>query len=199
MALETARTMVTEKGEATGLLTGYNHIQVIVRDMSESLVFYRDVLGLRVVRTYGHFSSKEFPDAPAIERNYYLELGNNELLILLEIPTAARPNPSVFFPSLWPGEGSPPTEPSKLDHIAFNVPTIERLEWFRERLVANNVPVSEVIGRGGTKLTTSIYFFDPTGNPMEIATFDKGEGAPAVTESERWLDTNPVPELLAGS
>jgi catechol 2,3-dioxygenase-like lactoylglutathione lyase family enzyme len=195
MTVETEPIVVTEKGEATGLLTGYNHIQIIVHDMSEALVFYRDILGLKVVRTYGHFSSTEFPDAPAIERNYYLEFGNHELLILLEIPSAPRPDPSVFFPSLWPGVGSPPVGASKVDHMAFNVPTQERLDWFHDRLVSYGIPVSDVIGRGGSKLTTSIYFFDPSGNAMEIATFDKGEGVQP--EQSIWLDTNPVPELLA--
>lgn len=184
---------VRECEESVGVITGINHMQLIVRDMRESVPFYRDLLGLKLVRTYGRFSLKDFPEVPPAERNYYFDMGNGELLLLLEIPTAAPPNPSGFT-TLWPGNVRPSPEPSKLDHIAFNVDTRERLDWFRQRLIAAAVPVSDIVFAGGPKMTTSIYFYDPSGNPLEIATCDGPESSDA--RGQDWLDDRPVPEIL---
>jgi catechol 2,3-dioxygenase-like lactoylglutathione lyase family enzyme len=193
--------VVAAKGDATGRLTGVNHIQLIVRDMREGVRFYRDVLGLRLIRTYGRYvPPADIPGARTVEKNYYFELGNSEIITLIEVPDFTPPDQSVFVPSYWPGERVSPDSPDKFDHLALNVATRADLEWFREHLDANGVTVSKLFEPTGMKLVTSIYFYDPSGNPLEIATFDltgsvwEGHN-PA--DRDQWLDAEPVPELFA--
>ncbi len=202
MTVEMETMVVREKGEATGLLTGVNHLQLIVRNMGEAVVFYRDVLGLRVSRTGGRYTPPpDIPGGRTVERNYYFELGNREIVTLIEIEDSAPPNDSVFVPSFWPGDVVPPAQPSKMDHLAFNIDTVEQLEWFHDHLQKHGVSVSKIYPATpdtGLKQMTSIYFRDPSGNPLEIATFDLGGGKHHRDSEERWYDPNPVPELFEG-
>ncbi|MCA1217890.1 VOC family protein [Streptomyces sp. 8L] len=43
--------VLQERGPATGRISGINHLVMFAKDMDEGVRFYRDVLGLRVVRT----------------------------------------------------------------------------------------------------------------------------------------------------
>jgi catechol-2,3-dioxygenase len=46
--------ILQERGPAMGRISGINHLVLFTQDMNEGVRFYRDVLGLRVVRTvYG--------------------------------------------------------------------------------------------------------------------------------------------------
>src|ERR1051325_4016344 len=77
-----ARTDIkTTGGPAVGRLAGVNHLQLIVSDMDRSVRFYRDILGLRVIRT-----TSDYP-APGrgyqIIKNTFLDMGGNSLLSLV--------------------------------------------------------------------------------------------------------------------
>src|SRR4051794_8131839 len=50
------RQILQEKGAAAGRISGINHLVLFARDMNEGVKFYRDLLGLRVVRTM-HFTT----------------------------------------------------------------------------------------------------------------------------------------------
>src|SRR5215510_9550730 len=45
------RRILQESGPAAGRISGINHLVLFARDMNEGVRFYRDLLGLRVVRT----------------------------------------------------------------------------------------------------------------------------------------------------
>lgn len=191
----------TENGPALGRVKGVNHLQLIVGDMAESVTFYRDLLGLRLVRTYGRYEPpRNIQGAHVVERNYYFDLGNGEILSLIEVEGCERPCASVFFPSYWPDGAAPPVYPSKLDHLALHVDTRADVAWFRQHLEENNVAVSKIYEPGGVKIMTSIYFCDPTGNPLEIATHDvSGSAIDGQSSQDRapWLDGHPVPTIKA--
>jgi catechol 2,3-dioxygenase-like lactoylglutathione lyase family enzyme len=175
------RAIVASKGPAAGRIEGINHLVLIVRSMDDSLPFYRDILGLRVAKSVGPF---ELPDGRVIGRNYFLEMGHATFLGLVEYSDAALPRQSIW-PSalnnrtsraLWPGQTDSPEDPEKFDHVAFDVPSMKDLEFFRGWLSSNGVAVSDVVDYeepSGARFVKSIYFFDPSDNPLEISTFDK--------------------------
>ncbi|MEU3982814.1 VOC family protein [Streptomyces sp. NPDC026672] len=223
------RHILQENGPATGLITGINHLVLFTRDMDEGVRFYRDLLGLRVVRTVRFTTSadglrtaanhssggavRDADESSAISvdmtvRQVFFEMGNGELFSLYEAPNVApkpaAPVSSVLWPSIKSEVCSRPTEPQKLDHLSFDVPRHADLVWFREHLHAHGVAVSEISERRGAnnahRFISSFYFFDPSGNPLEIASFDASDEAWKAYDFSDWfMDEEPVPALVDDS
>ena len=103
-----------------------------------------------------------------------------------------------YFPGT---EDTPPAAPHKCDHIAFHVDSKEDIEFFMKRLDDHGIPyVGPFEPRHSparfTRYTHRIYFYDPSGNPLEMATLPKDEG-PEVFELDLFmLDEDPVPAAL---
>ena len=178
-------------GDAVGKITGINHLQLVVRDMDEAVKFYRDLLGLKVVRTMGKEALDRITPTP-VTKNYFFELGNGEMVTLIEVKGSGEPVRSVW--DLWP-DRLRPARPFRN-----GPPGIERrqpvdLEWFMHHLREHGVAVTDILGR--ERFVQSIYFTDPTGNPLEIATFDWENEAWSEHKAEDWyVDTQPVESLL---
>jgi catechol 2,3-dioxygenase-like lactoylglutathione lyase family enzyme len=216
MALAAHKRIVATKGPAAGRINGFSHIAIIVRDMDESVSFYRDLLGLKVVKTNGRFNPKRLAKAmesaggAVVEnvytRQYFFELGNSELLTMYEVSHAARTtDAALVYPLLWPSDGpaAPNAKPQKMDHLAFNVESRDDLVWFQAHLRAAGVTVSEIEERvrdtaqGFPKFVKSIYFYDPSGITLEIATLDLHDPDWENYDFSEWLtDPAPVPSLL---
>ena len=219
------RRVLQESGPATGRICGINHLVLFVQDMNEGVRFYRNVLGLRVVRTVRFTTTAEGlrsaakhssglavqqsdPSSVAVKmavRQVFFEMGNGLLFSLYEAPGVASrpaaPVSSVLWPSAAAEKWSQPTVPQKLDHLSFDVPTQADIVWFREHLLSQGVAVSEVSERRGANNThrfiSSIYFSDPSGNPLEISSFNAGDaGWPSYDFSTWFMDEDPVPALL---
>lgn len=196
---------ILQQGPAAGKIGRINHLVLLVRDMEESLAFYRDILGLAVAKSVGPF---ELADGQTIGRNYFFEMGPGMFVGLVEYDGAIAPRASIW-PSalnnqtpmpLWPGQAESPDEPEKFDHLAFDVASLEDVVWFREWLVENGVEVSEVVDYiepSGARFVKSIYFFDPSGNPLEISSFDRTD--PLWSEKlrrELWFQDPSPPQSL---
>ncbi|WP_343671469.1 VOC family protein [Paraburkholderia heleia] len=223
------RRVLQESGPASGRILGINHLVMFTRDMNEGVRFYRDVLGMRVVRTQrfattakglrssAHHSSgsaaqdqvETSPIAVDITvRQVFFEMGNGELFSLYEAPTVTERPPAPVSSVLWPAESkarwSRPVEPQKLDHLSFDVASYAEVVWFREHLISQGVAVSEVSERRGAnnkhRFISSIYFSDPSGNPLEISSFDAGDAAWQSYDFSDWfIDEEPVSALLEGA
>jgi len=210
--------VVQTRGPATGRITGINHLVLFVRDLDEAVRFYRDVLGLKVVRTQPRFATNASSvqstalmtsgelNSPALVdysvRQVFFEMGNGELFSIYEVEDA-QPMPDASIVSfLWPPQNNrAPETPGKLDHLAFNVETRADLGWFRDHLTREGVACSDIIERkgqdGGHRFLTSIYFFDPSGNPLEMATLDSRDPGWEGYDFRTWFrDTDPVPALV---
>src|SRR4051812_30913421 len=140
---------------------GFHHVTMVSRDAARTLAFYRDLLGLKLVKKTVNF------DVPGTYHLYFGDGAGNPgtLLTFFEWPHAARGN--------W-GVGG-------IHHVALGVENeTEQLKWKR-RLTDAGVPVSGPYNRGYFK---SIYFADPDGQILEIATagpgFDIDEPADAL-------------------
>ncbi|WP_245964684.1 VOC family protein [Trinickia dinghuensis] len=228
-ALPRHRQILQESGPAVGRIAGINHLVMFTHDMNEGVRFYRDVLGMRVVRTQrfattakglrsaAHHSTgagarDEFDSSPiAVDitvRQVFFEMGNGELFSLYEAPTVSgrpdAPVSSVLWPSASKQRWSRPVQPQKLDHLSFDVRSHADVLWFRDHLLSQGIPVSEVSERRGVNNThrfiSSIYFSDPSGNPLEISSFDASDAAWQSYDFSDWfIDENPVSALLDGA
>ena len=123
-------------------MRGVHHVAVIVSSMERSLRFYRDVLGLRVVRAQRDPSD---PDA----RNYYFDTGDGGLLALFEYTDAH---------GAVGGTGG-------MHHLSLRVDSAAALEAAHAALTARSVMVSDIADQD---FIASIYLRDPDGTMIEI-------------------------------
>lgn len=156
--------------------TGFHHVTMVSANAGRTTVFYRDLLGLQLVKQTVNF---DVPDT------YHLYFGVNNgapgtLLTFFEWPTARRGSYGV----------------GGIHHIAMSVKDeAQQLKWKR-RLIDNGVRVSGPYDRG---YFTSIYFADPDGQVLEIATEGPGfQIDEPINALGRDLMTPPVSRLPGG-
>jgi len=134
-------------------LLGLHHISLICSDMERTVKFYTDILGLHLVEKTVNF------DNPKIKHFYFGdEKGRpGTLVTFFEYPT---------LPPGYMGGGS-------VAHFAFGVENEAELLKWKEKLEAAGL---EVMGPKDRKYFKSIYFKDPDGAIIEIATKGPGFG-----------------------
>jgi len=130
---------------------GIHHVTMVSADARRTLAFYRDVLGLGMVK-----QTVDYDDPGA----YHLYFGDREgrpgtLLTFFEWPNAPRGRPGI----------------GGVHHTALGVETEEALLKWKRRLADHGVHPSGPYDRG---YFTSLYFRDPDGQIMEIATAGPG-------------------------
>jgi glyoxylase I family protein len=143
---EDADTSPAEAGRQMRL-TGLHHVTAIVSDLERTTAFYRDLLGLRLVR---EAANDDDPDA----RHFWFgdaQGSPGTLVSFLEYP--ALDEGAV-------GRGS-------THHFAFAVETAAELEAWREYLRHHGVQCTDIMDRGEF---VSLYLRDPDGHILEIAT-----------------------------
>src|SRR3954468_7208439 len=132
-------------------LRGLHHVTAICRDLERTIAFYRDTLGLPVVR------DAPSDDDPAA-RHVWFDGGDGTFVSFMEYPR---------LPDSVVGTGS-------THHFALRVASTGEQEAWRDYLLERGVACSEVLDRGGFP---SIYLRDPDGHVVEIATPGPGFGA----------------------
>lgn len=128
-------------------LTGLHHVTAICADLERTTAFYRDTLGLALVQ---EGANDDDPGA----RHFWFGDGAGSpgtLVSFMEYPQMEEGRP---------GRGA-------THHFAFAVDSTEEQEAWRDYLNGRGVPCSEVFHRGRFR---SIYFRDPDGHLLEIAT-----------------------------
>src|SRR4051812_49655839 len=128
-------------------LTGLHHVTAIVADLERTTAFYRDVLGLALVR------ERQNDDDPG-SRHFWFGDADGTPGTLVSFMEYAQ------LDEARTGRGG-------VHHFAFAVDSAEELAAWRDYLRARDVPATEVLERGPF---SSIYFRDPDGNLLEIAT-----------------------------
>jgi glyoxylase I family protein len=128
-------------------IAGIHHITLLVADVERSLAFYRNVLGMRLVK-----QTVNDDDQSARHLIFGDEEGRpGTLITCLEYPELDEGTV---------GRGS-------THHFALSVESEEELEAWREYLGTCGVAATEVLDRADFK---SIYLRDPDGHIVEIAT-----------------------------
>jgi catechol 2,3-dioxygenase-like lactoylglutathione lyase family enzyme len=167
----------TENRNTEFELRGINHLALVCRDMAETVAWYEDVLGMKLVKTL------VLPGGRG--QHFFLDMGNGvDGIAFFWFPDAPEgvPGESIQGRDGMSAIGS-------VNHIAFDVAP-EKMDEYRERLRAKGVRVTEVINHansleGGHKpdydATTdngdvfirSMYFRDPNGTMLEFAAWTK--------------------------
>lgn len=155
--------------------TGIHHLALVTPDIEETIRFWRDLIGLRLVAGVGR---------PG-HRQYFFEISRGHLLAFFEWPQAER------VP--LKDHGAPVARPLGFDHVAIGVASEESLWDLKERLDAAGFWVSEVVDLG---FIHSIYSFDPNQIPIEFSFCVEDIGRGAVP---RLQESAPPPAALEGA
>lgn len=150
---------------------GVNHLALVCKDMARTVRFYRDVLGMPLIKTI------DMPGGSG--QHFFFDIGNGDSLAFFWFPDAPEAEPGVSSPRALPGHGSMITAHGSMNHIAFDVPA-EKFDAYCERLKAKGVEVSPVLNHDDSPsqvsrevtdrvFVRSVYFFDPDGVCLEFA------------------------------
>jgi catechol 2,3-dioxygenase-like lactoylglutathione lyase family enzyme len=158
-------------------LRGFNHLALVCRDMAETIAWYADVLGMKLVKTL------ELPDGRG--QHFFLDMGNGvDGIAFFWFPNAPD---GVRGESLQDRNGV--TAIGTVNHIAFDVPA-EKMDEYRAKLRAKGVRVTEIVNHansldggnkadydaatdGGDVFIRSMYFSDPNGTLLEFASWTR--------------------------
>lgn len=167
-------------------LRGIHHVAYRCRDAAETVRFYQDTLGMAFTTA---FAEDRVPSThePDPYMHVFLDAGRGNVLAFFELPTREP-------------MGRDENTPAWVQHIAFEVESLDALEATRRRLVARGI---EVVGPTDHGLFRSIYFFDPNGHRLELTvdtatpemTRRAREVAPAMLEE--WSRTKRAPRHAA--
>jgi catechol 2,3-dioxygenase-like lactoylglutathione lyase family enzyme len=156
-------------------IRGVNHLALVCKDMARTVEFYRDVLGMPLIKTI---------DLPGgMGQHFFFDMGNGDSLAFFWFPNAPEAHPGVSSPQALPGRGSLVTAHGSMNHIAFDVPP-EKFDEYLERLRAKGVALSPVMNHDNSPsqvsaavtpdvFVRSVYFFDPDGVCLEFAAWTK--------------------------
>ena len=110
-------------------LRGINHLALTCADMTRTIHFYRDVLGMPLVKTI------DFPNGRG--KHYFFDCGNGDCVAFFEFPGG----PATVDQKT---HGKMAATPGMMHHVAFNV-SDETIALYRQRLVDAVIEVTEVL------------------------------------------------------
>jgi glyoxylase I family protein len=132
-------------------IAGLHHVTIICRDVERSVGFYRNLLGMRLVKQTVN------SDDRAARHLFFGDEEGRPGTIVTCLEYAELDEGSV-------GRGS-------THHFAFAVESEEELLGWRDYLRAQAVPCTDVLDRTYFK---SVYLRDPDGHIVELATLGPG-------------------------
>jgi catechol 2,3-dioxygenase-like lactoylglutathione lyase family enzyme len=164
-------------------IRGVNHLALVCKDMARTVEFYRDVLGMPLVKTI------DLPGGRG--QHFFFDIGNGDSLAFFWFPQAHEAVPGVSSPKALPTQGDFTSAHGSMNHIAFNVPA-EQFDAYYDKLKARGVEVTMILNHDNSPtqnsaemnddvFVRSVYFFDPDGVCLEFAawtkTFDESDVA----------------------
>ncbi|XPV76548.1 MAG: VOC family protein [Desulfovibrio sp.] len=153
---------------------GVNHLALATGNLEETIAFWRDLLGMRMVVSMGHEG----------RRQYFFQAG--EAMVAFFEWDGVEPGPEK-------DHGAPVKGPFTFDHISFEMQDDDSIWELKDKLDAADVWVSEMIDHGFLK---SIYTFDNNNIPLEFSCTVAGCD---VREVPQFADRDPLPIGLEGS
>jgi catechol 2,3-dioxygenase-like lactoylglutathione lyase family enzyme len=158
-------------------IRGVNHLALVSSDMARTVAFYRDVLGMPLIKTL------DLPGGSG--QHFFFDIGNGDSIAFFWFPDAPVAHPGIASPTGLPGggKGSSASAHGSMHHIAFNVP-VDKFEEYCERLKAKGVAVSDIFNHDSSDdqcsdtvtddvYVRSAYFYDPDGALLEFACWTK--------------------------
>lgn len=128
-----------------------HHVAYRCKDAKETVEFYQKFLGMKFILA---ISEDKVPSTkePDPYMHVFLDAGQGNILAFFEL-TRAAPMSRDFNTPAW------------VQHIAFELPTLQDLEAARVKLLDAGI---EVVGPTDHSIIRSIYFFDPNGHRVEL-------------------------------
>jgi glyoxylase I family protein len=163
-----------------------HHVAYRCRDAKQTVDFYQRVLGMDFVLAIAE-DTVPSTGAPDPYMHVFLDAGMGNVLAFFELPNS-------------PEMGRDANTPEWVQHIAFEVGSIETLLEAKRRVEAEGLAV---VGPTDHGIFRSIYFFDPNGHRIELAANTGSEDdlrrlrevAPAMLEE--WSRTRKAPRHAA--
>jgi catechol 2,3-dioxygenase-like lactoylglutathione lyase family enzyme len=183
-------------------LRGFNHVALVCRDMAETVAWYQDMLGMKLVKTLSLTNGGQ---------HFFLDMGNGrDGVAFFWYPDGKEGTPGDSISGVYDddmrytGNGGE-TAIGSLNHLAFDVAP-EKIDGYLEKLRSKGVAVTDITNHanslsgghkpdfdpatdGGDVFVRSLYFKDPNGTLLEFAswttTFDESdvEHEPATARS----------------
>jgi catechol 2,3-dioxygenase-like lactoylglutathione lyase family enzyme len=174
-------------------LTGINHLALVCHNMEETLTFYRDVLGMPLIKTIA------LPDGG---QHFFFDCGGGSSVAFFWWEDAPAAAPGIASVEDFPAK--PKSAIGSMNHVAFSVPE-DRLEDYRLRLEAAGVPVLPMVVNHDDSefgvarnvhpgvFVRSVYFRDPNGIMLELAAFTRPFGPEDVSHEPAKAARAPAP------
>jgi catechol 2,3-dioxygenase-like lactoylglutathione lyase family enzyme len=168
-------------------LGGINHLALVCSDMERTVRFYTEVMGMPLVKTI---------DLPfGLGQHFFFDCGGGDCLAFFWFPDAPDAVPGVTMPKDRPDRASLTSSVASMNHVAFNV-SDERFEECRDRLIAMGVECTEIANHDDSEIgiaeemhpgvfVRSVYFLDPDGILLELATWTRPLNASDVSHTPR--------------
>ena len=160
---------------------GLNHLAISTNNMKEQIAFYTDVLGFRLVALYWMHG---------VEGCWHGFLEMNDSSQIAFVFNPANKDAKVEYGVTNPGHTGGPSAPGTMQHLAFNVDTLDDLLNIRDRIRSRGYNVMGPMDHG---MCHSIYFQGPEDTCLEVATFGNADYPIGPKD---WID--PEVQELAG-
>ena len=150
---------------------GVNHLALVCKDMAKTVEFYRDVLGMPLVKTL---------DLPGgMGQHFFFDMGGGNSLAFFWFPNSPQAAPGIAAPAQLPGAGEIASAHGSMNHIAIDVPP-EKFDEYVEKLHAKGIKTGPVMNHDNSQwqvsptvtedvYVRSVYFWDPDGVMLEFA------------------------------
>lgn len=155
---------------------GFHHVTMVSGDAPRTVLFYRDILGLGLVKRTVNF------DDPSAYHLYFGLAGGTPGTLL------------TFFD--WKGLSKGRPGIGGVHHVALGVADEPALFQWKRRLNDHGVATTGPIDRGYFK---SLYFTDPDGQILELATAGPGYAVDEPADALGQVETRPDPNQLQRS
>jgi catechol 2,3-dioxygenase-like lactoylglutathione lyase family enzyme len=129
-----------------------HHVAYRCIDAKQTVDWYREKLGMDFVLA---IAEDKVPSTgePDPYMHVFLDAGAGNVLAFFELPNS-------------PDMGKDPNTPEWVQHIAFEVASLDELNATKEKLESKDIDVLGPVNHG---VFDSIYFFDPNGHRLELA------------------------------
>ncbi len=152
-------------------LRGVNHVALVCKDMAKTVEFYRDVLGMPLIKTI------DLPRGGG--QHFFFDIGNGDSLAFFWFPNAPEAAPGIASAGRAPGAGGMVSAHGSMNHIAFDIAP-DRFDDNVAKLRARGVDVAMVLNHDNSPsqvsadvtpdvFVRSAYFWDPDGILLEFA------------------------------
>ena len=160
-------------------LNALHHVAIATGDIKKQIEFFSDVLGMELIALYWmHGVEGAF--------HGFMKLGDEAVAFVFkeDIKTV-----ETVMGQTHAGNGGASCAPGTMQHIAFNVDSMEEVLAMRDRIRSRNVPVLGPIDHG---FCASIYFAGPENLSLEVSTSSAATQKP-LDDKGTWID----PEVVA--